>query len=391
MRQLIDLTNSLRIKSELLWANFRGSSTPNPIVVFESDDWGSIRLRDRQAFERMERAGLNLASSAYNSLDCLEKSEDLESLLGVISKHRDRFGGHPIFTLNTVVCNPDFERIAATNFQEYHSENLFASYHRYYDQDLTLMWQQGINSQMIFPQFHAREHLNVNLWMLDLQRNVETTRFAFHNHFFGLRTKTSSPIQKHYVSAYSPESPEEFFDLQLRVADGLQIFQDLFGYKSTSFVGCNYVWPLALEPFLKDAGVRHFQTRLKRFSPDPQNSGKRTVIRHFTGQINAQTQTYGVRNVVFEPYANSSRNWVDSALKQIESAFFFRTPAVICTHRINYCSNIRPELRETSLKLLSQLIQDILRRWPNVQFMSSAQLATALLSPNDETTPKELK
>jgi hypothetical protein len=376
--------HSIRSRAEMAWANLRAASIPSKAVVFESDDWGSIRLRDRIAFESMERQGLNLGASAYNSFDCLERKEDLESLLEVLGKYKDLHGQHPKFTLNTVVCNPDFERIQASNFENYYYESFFDSYARYYGHDLAPVWRHGIDQALIYPQFHAREHLNVPLWMRDLRLGHTQTRLAFAHQFYGLRTKTSSPNQIHYVSAYSPESQGEYDELCQTVADGLAVFKQTFGFRSTSLVACNYVWPQSLEPFLADKGIRHFQTRLKRFSPNPADSGKRSVIRHYTGQINRHLQTFGVRNVLFEPYSNRQRQWVRTALNQIDEAFFFKAPAIICTHRINYCSHIRTDLKGESLRMLSELIKEILKRWPQVQFMTSDQLAELMRNKRDQ-------
>lgn len=378
MHLLRSLVKSLRLTAEMTLANFRAKGGKQPIVVFESDDWGSIRLRDRKTFESLERKGLNPGKSPFNTFDCLERKEDLDSLLNVLEGINSNTSFRPIFTLNTVLCNPDFDRIQAANFENYYGESFLDSYRRYYGQNLTQTWQQGIASGLILPQFHAREHLNVPLWMRDLKAGLAPTRLAFEHHFFGLRTKTSSPVQKHYVSAYSPETPDELATITGYTSEGLQSFEHVFGFRSKSFVGCNYVWPVALEPALAEAGIAHFQTRQKRFSPDPSRQGSRDIRRHYTGELNGLGQSFGVRNVFFEPYLDRKKDWVSTALAQIKSAFNLRAPAIVCTHRINYCSHIDPKLSGISLAMLDKLIRQIIRYWPETKFLSSAGLAEHL-------------
>ena len=79
-----------------------------------------------------------------------------------------------------------------------------------------------------------------------------------------------------------------------------------------------------------------------------------------------------VRNVVFEPTSNSSS--VTIALKQIQTAFFWNRPAIISSHRVDFCGHIDPKNRKIGIQALRELLQKIVRRWPEVEFMSSAEL-----------------
>ena len=59
-----------------------------PIVVFESDDWGSIRNSSRREIEEIQKK-YNLQLDNYQALDCLEKDEDIDKLMSVLKKHRN--------------------------------------------------------------------------------------------------------------------------------------------------------------------------------------------------------------------------------------------------------------------------------------------------------------
>ena len=55
-------------------------------------------------------------------------------------------------------------------------------------------------------------------------------------------------------------------------------------------------------------------------------------------------------------------------------AFLMRKPAIVSTHRINYVGYIDEGNRDRTLKLLRQLLTAVLRRWPDVEFLTTVQL-----------------
>lgn len=363
------------LKDSLLntWANCRGWRSKRQLVVFESDDWGATRLRDTSAYESMLRAGMDLSCSRYDRLDCLESRRDLNALFGIIDSHRCRAGRPPVFTFNAAMGNPDFAAIRATDFEKFVHEDLFRTYVRHHGDDLQPVWRDAISKSLIKPQFHAREHLNIGLWLQDLRDDFGDVRLAFDHEYYGQTTVTSSPRQRHYLAAYWPESAEHLEEIQAIADDGLTMFEDLFGFPSRSFVACNYVWPNALEQTLATKGVELIQCQRGQLIPssDGQNV---SVRRCYTGQRNEQNQAYSVRNVKFEPVEDRTADWVGSAMNGISQAFFWGKPAVISTHRINYVGGIDSVHRDNSLRLLNSLLREMLVRWPDIEFVSSDQL-----------------
>ena len=69
---------------------------------------------------------------------------------------------------------------------------------------------------------------------------------------------------------------------------------------------------------------------------------------------------------------------MDQCLSQIKKAFLFRQPAVITAHRINFVGGIEEKNRTDNLKAFDQLIKTILKKWPDVEFMSSDELGNIL-------------
>jgi hypothetical protein len=366
--------NSLKSTLTRNLTNAIGWKTNRKIVVIESDDWGSIRMRDQKTFENLLNAGIRVDKSRYDSLDSLETKQDLEFLLEVLGKYKNTKGDTPKFTTNMVTGNPDFEKIEADDFQQYHKQSFLDSYQYYNQEDLKPIWFQGIDQKLIQPQFHAREHLNVQLWMRDLQNGYQDTQLAFKNYFFGLKTKTSSSYQTNYLEAYRAESDLELKVVNTNLGEGFKEFEQIFGFKSQSFIACNYVWPKEIEQTLLNNGINAIQSQRGQVMPQPNRGGKPKIKHHYTGQKNKLNQIYTVRNVLFEPFENEKIDWVNRAMNDINTAFIWRKPAIVSTHRINYVSQMSIKHRDKNLKMLNQLLQQILKKWPEVEFMSSDEL-----------------
>lgn len=330
-------------------------------------------MRDRAAFDALAAERVDLYETPYDRLDCLESGSDLQGIFDVLSGHRDSRGSPPVLTFNSVMANPDFETIRAAGFERYAFEDLFQSYQRYHGEDLRSLWGSAIQAGLIRPQFHGREHLNVGLWLQDLRAGHRETRLAFDHDYYGHTTRTSSRRQTNYLAAFWPESGEHFEEIKDILVDGLNRFERIFGYRSRSFIACNYVLPAALEPLLRKSGVELIQGQRGQLRPSSDGSTV-SVRRSFTGERNRNGQAYSVRNVIFEPFQDPTRDWVASALKEIRSAFFWGTPAIVSTHRVNYVSGMDMVHRDQNLRLLDDLLKKIIATWPDVEFVSSDEL-----------------
>lgn len=96
---------------------------------------------------------------------------------------------------------------------------------------------------------------------------------------------------------------------------------------------------------------------------------------------------YLTRNCFFEPNSEEfpkERDWVSSCLKEIEVAFNCRKPATISSHRVNYMGSINPENRERGLKKLDNLLVQIIKKWPEVEFITSMELGDIITGKTQE-------
>ncbi len=88
---------------------------------------------------------------------------------------------------------------------------------------------------------------------------------------------------------------------------------------------------------------------------------------------------FTVRNCRFEPSEFGNRDWVDLCLSDIKKAFYWNKPAIISSHRVNFIGAIDPENRKNGLTQLNALLREITKKWPEVEFMTSAELAKLII------------
>lgn len=355
-------------------ANILGWRTNRKIVVIESDDWGSIRTRSKEDLETLKKHNINVDKCHYMLNDSLASESDLKELFEVLTSFKDHQGNPPVFTANCLVANPDFQKIEESNFSQYFYESFQDTLERYPKHYKSFsIWKEGMNKGVFHPQSHGREHLNISRWMRDLQNNVEETHLAFDMEIYGISGHISNVKRGSYQAAYDGGNKEFSYNRDEIVKEGLKYFNKIFGYKSETFISPNYVWDDKVEKSLYEGGVKYIQSsRAQLVSGDYGN--KRIIKRHFTGQKNKLNQKYLVRNCHFEPTENPNKDWVNSCLKEMEIAFRWNKPAIISTHRVNYIGFINPKNRDKNLPLLKELIHIMLKKWPDIEFMSSDQL-----------------
>jgi hypothetical protein len=353
--------------------NIIGTQSNQKLVIFDSDDWGSIRVPDAKVRNKLMAEGINMNDNSYNKYDCLESETDLTALYDVLRAHKDSFGHHPIIEMNMVMANPDFEKIKENNYNNYFYENIGTTYERYWHKDQLPLLKQGMNERLVLTQFHAREHLNVSLWLKALKHKDKQALTAFQNGFFGHSGITPSVHHHHYLAAFHHQDNHDLEEKKQILSHGLDLFEETFGFRSRSFIACNYIWHSELESVALEHSAVVIKSQRAQLQPG-RNTGKLQAKYHYTGQQNKNYQKYLVRNVIFEPSEDPGIDWVTKCMKEMEIAFFWKKPVVISTHRVNYIGSINEKNRSHNLALLSELLAKMLKRWPDIEFCTSDQI-----------------
>lgn len=361
-----------------------GWHTSRRIVVIESDDWGSIRMPSREVYNRMLAEGIRVDNDPYCRYDGLETAADLTALYEVLSSVKDSNGRHPAITADAVVANPDFDKIKASAFEEYHSESIKSSL----TSAAWAAWRQGIDAGLMHPQFHGREHLNVKKWMSALQDEKSITRRAFEYGTFGLTSAVDPNIKLNYMGAFNSALPADIKEYDTILTQGLNLFEDTFGFRSQSFIATTYTWPVEIEHVLRREGVKYLQGMVSQRIPLDDDTTFRYKNSNFCGRTSTSGLTYLMRNAYFEPAQNPEHDWVNDCLRRINIAFRWHKPVAISAHRLNFIGSIDPQNTQRTLPLFKSLLQEIVRRWPDVEFMTSDELGQIITNDKDKTGPQ---
>ena len=352
--------------------NIIGKSVKEKYVIIESDDWGSIRMPSLAALKRLKSKGLSLESGyskRYNNTDTLASKKDFECLYEVLSKHKDVDGNSPLFTALSLVANPDFDKIKANNFTKYEYEPFPKTLKKYGEADALPMWKEGIDNNLFYPEFHGREHLNVNVWMRALQAGDKPTKLAFDEGLWAIKTETAYNIN--YQAAFDVQKKSDIEDQKQIISDGLELFEKLHGYKARYIVPPNGAFNNQLLETAAQNGIDFYGA--SKIQNEPQGQGNHKKALHWLGKINKFDQTTITRNAFFEPNEIGMYG-VEDCLKSIHYAFKWNKPAVISSHRTNYIGVHNPKNREKGLRELDELLFRILKQWPDVKFITSTKL-----------------
>lgn len=368
--------DTIKSKIRINLSNIPGWRTKRKLIVFESDDWGSIRTYSKEAYEKMLKAGLSVDAYHYDAVDSLESDEDLQMLFSVLSEFKDATGRPPVFTPMCIMGNPDFDRIEASGFCEYHFQPLAETLSLYpKHQNVLSLWQKGKEHRLFVPALHGREHLNVRRYMKLLQSGDEGMRVAFSNQSVGVPSYKGIAYPN-YLGALYPESLEEVCELHEYLKQAGDLFKKYNGFAPSCFMAPNAEEPKELETTLQKIGVKYLTRSKKRKYPI--GDGNFKTEWNYIGRENELGQTILTRNCFFEPVCwgehKHINDWVDNCLREISIAFRWNKPAVISSHRVNFIGFIRPNNREKGLSELRRLFKSILQKWPETEFMTSEEL-----------------
>jgi hypothetical protein len=233
------------------------------------------------------------------------------------------------------------------------------------------MWKEGIRKGLMVPQFHGREHLNLKLF----EEKIKTNDYEVMS---ALKHRSYTSITSDEYPTIAPSAAFDFWDAEENIGfekvieDGVAKFEEVYGYKPVHFNSPGAQEHPVIHETLKRNGIKYIDAHL--FDNEHQGRGRYKKKYCYTGKRNFHNQIFIVRNIVFEPTHDRGVDWIAFTLKQIEAAFRWRRPAIISSHRVNFCGHIDENNRKTGLQALHRLLQQIVERWPEVEFMAANEL-----------------
>jgi hypothetical protein len=350
---------------------------PVPLIVFESDDWGSIRMPSKAVKNEIGIHYPSIYDNPYMCFDCLESDDDLIALFNVLQHHTDSFGRNAVITANCISQNPDFDEIRKNGFSTYTGQSFFQTFFEYNECSQSLhLEKQALERGLFFPQFHGREHLNVYRWMKGLQEGDKDLLQAFNRRMISFsRKEGKSPCISQYMDAMNVNNKSQMDDLIRYTCEGLRLFRETWGFSAETMIAPCYFWHPLLEDGVKEMGIKAFQgLRVQKIPGLNGDAFKYSKRNRRMGDRNVNGQYYLVRNAFFEPATNQNVNWVENCLAQISKAIKANGIAIISVHRLNFIGSINRENREKNLKLFNSLLEAIPLNFKQFSYGTSADV-----------------
>jgi hypothetical protein len=330
-----------------------------PLLLFQSDDWGRVGVRDRKGWQELRATGLALGESPYDSYS-LETAEDVTALREVLGKHRDSTGRNPSIVMNFITANVDFERALASCEKEIPliplNDGLPAQWQRPY---LFEAYRQGIEDGVFYPALHGLTHFCAKAVLRALA--IGGDRSELIRRMWIARTP--------YIYWRIPWIGYEYWDCEMEpdrrslsfeeqrsaISRASEIYRALFA--ATPFSACAPGYRANADTCAAwlDSGIRVSQNGLDSKAP------------HFDGRGMLHT----FRTLEMEPaMANVD---VGRLLDEAGECFRRGLPAIVSIHSINFHSTIQ-NFRTPTLALLDQFLAALKKKWPALLYVNDADL-----------------
>jgi hypothetical protein len=349
-----------------LWQNSKnllpvtGFHFDRPLVLFQSDDWGRVGVRDQEGAEQLRAAGVAIGDRPY---DCysLETSDDLGALSEVLKRHRDSIGRSPCLEMNFILANLDFARMCAEGFQQIHTVPLNEALPRPWERPgLAAAYRQGITEGTFYPALHGMTHF--------CRSAVESSLVAGGARANLLRTlwQAGTPYIHWRMpwigyEYWDPEKPE---DEQFLPAEAQR---ELIGQAVGGFAKMFSTLPRsACAPGYRandDTNIAWARHGIHV----AQNGPGRIVAPYFEHDM---LQVF--RTVEFEP-ATDEGSSLEIWMEQAEACFERGVPAIVSVHSINFHSTVR-DFRSPTLRLLDEFLTALESKYRDLLYLHDEDL-----------------
>ncbi len=359
--------------------NLSGWKSDKKYLVFVVDDYGNIKLNSKKTKDLLKINGIKL-EKRFDRIDALDTKRDYELLFEALSSVKDKNGNHAVFSPNAMPMNVDFD--ATLSSGRLVLEDLIESYKKLaveqadaYSGAFNLM-KQGIEEKLIKPQFHGTSHINKHLINTLLGEKNEILLQNLNNKsIVGIPGHKSLP-DVNFTHTYSFYDPKDVEEHKQDIIQGLDVFEKVYGYRSLTFNPPAQRLHKSLFQVAIDHGVigldkpRTYKRHL--------GNGQYEDEKNTTGTDSTGTHVNFVRNCVFEP-SDRDMDWVNYTFKQIQAAFFWKRPAIVSSHRVNFAGHIDPENRRKGLDMLKKLLKKVVAAYPDVEFIAIDDLCQEIL------------
>jgi hypothetical protein len=330
-----------------------------PLLLFQSDDWGRVGVRDREGWEELQAAGLALGTSPYDFYN-LETTEDVTALGDVLRKHRDSAGRNPSLVMNFIMANVDFEHGFASGEKEIPliplSDGLPGLWRRPH---LFEAYRQGVADGVFYPALHGLTHFCAKAVRRELDVGGERSEL--------IRTMWGS--QTPYIYWRMPWIGYEYWDPEVEpdrrflspdeqravISRASGIYRTLFD--ATPFSACAPGYRANADTCAAcfDSGIRVSQNGPGRRAPHFDDHGMLHTFRTF--EMEPAIASVDLKRLVDD----------------VGECFNRGLPAIVSMHSINFHSTIQ-NFRAPTIALLDEFLTALKEKWPALLYINDADL-----------------
>jgi len=331
-----------------------------PLVLLQSDDWGRAGVRDREGFEQLRSAGIDLGQRPYDFYT-LETADDVAAVADLLKRHRDSAGRSACLEMNFVLANVDFQECVADDFRRIHlrplSDGLPGRWSR---PGLFESYAAGMHDGHFYPALHGSTHFCKRVAECVLAQQDDRAQL--------LRTLWKAETAYIYwrmpwigYEYWNPEARRNERFLSLRCQDqvineAVTLFKTLFRTSPLSACAPGYR--------ANDDTHRAWARNGIRVAQNGPGIAPPRIDRHGILQV--------TRTIDFEPATNSCFS-LEHCFRAAEECFSRGIPAVISMHAVNFHSSLK-DFRSRTLRLLNEFLSVLEKKYPDLLYVHDADL-----------------
>ena len=226
-------------------------------------NFGSVMLRGNPSapitksidIDGIDQYGVNYTAISYDVVDADGAHVDLGGVALNVDTTDNTIAS--LVITNSGLANPvtNFRiKITANTRNTYDADknkylDLKETYVINHKQDALEMLLEGIKEGLFVPQLHAINHINTDEWFKSIKEN------EIHQEICKQRCIDHSTISNSKFSFMDECRDFNNEELNTYLRDGNDLFESVFGFKSTSFIPCCNVLPLVDNSVFKNNGI----------------------------------------------------------------------------------------------------------------------------------------
>ncbi len=309
--------------------------TEQPVFILESDDWGAGPPAQSDALDRM---------------------------VALLQGFTNKQGVCPLVTLAVVL------KVAACG--ENGRDDISLS-----DDEMEAIRksiQSGVDKKIFFTQLHGMYHYwpaTVSAW-----EDGDASRKAWRQSRPYAKTESlPAYLQSRWTNVLTLPSCEHADDaVEYAVKEETGLFETVFSKKPTVVVPPTFQWTETVEQAWTRHGVGTVVTPGRRYTMRDRDGRlvEDKTYPIYNGLKTMDDLVYLVRDVYFEP-ARGHR--AADVINDVIRRYMLRRPALVEMHRDNFLDAL-----DLSLDKLTELMQKILTKYPDVRFVSTERLSQSI-------------